>query len=338
MTKTQDPSLPVSNTEIAGMPCMTKETVARTVVPTNTEFLANIAASTGLSDEQVAVVLEALAAEVKTALSNGRSVARIILGLAKSGRKVSACLDRPAAIRVTVVPELLPGPDQECARGLHTYHKSPASNEIGHPVCGLCGNDDIDWERLHERDIADVDYVVAQLRTDRFRDKRWCKDLDEKALRHASRKGSNGLRDAVRKRIETSVGPARPFRDGTQTPYKGNIIHYGQHATATCCRECIEVWHGIPHGHDLTREETDYLVDLLLAYTTFKLPELRTPGQNQPTACLDRPGEAEARRDGSIPCGTNPMARPARAGTAAPAQPVAAMPRCTSGGQQPSAR
>lgn len=258
MPKTQDPDLPVKD-----------------VAPTKTELLANIAASTGLSNEQVAAVLEALHAEIKAALSNGRSVARTILGLVKRGKKASACPDCPASIKVTVVPELLPGPDQDCARGLHTYHKSPASNELGHPVCGLCGTDELDWERLHKRDMADVDYVVAQLRTDRFRDKRWCKDLDEKAVRHASRKGSNGIEEAVRKRVETSVGPAQPYCDGAQTPFRGNIVYYGQHATATCCRQCIEVWHGIPQWRELTAEETDYLVELLLAYVSSKQPELR---------------------------------------------------------------
>ena len=54
------------------------------------------------------------------------------------------------------------------------------------------------------------------------------------------------------------------------------IIHYGQHATATCCRKCIEVWHGISRGRTLTEKETDYLVELLMVYIVRKLPELET--------------------------------------------------------------
>ena len=74
-------------------------------------------------------------------------------------------------------------------------------------------------------------------------------------------------------------GKVQPFSDGRQTTDKVgkmNIIHYGQHATATCCRKCIEVWHGITRGRELTEKETDYLAKLLLAYISFKLPELRT--------------------------------------------------------------
>jgi hypothetical protein len=244
-----------------------------TPTPTKTELLANIVAGTGLSKEQVAAVLEALAAQIKKALGNGRSVARTIIGLAQGGKKASA---GPATVKVTVVPELLPGPDEDCIRSLHTYYMSPATNMCGNPVCGLCGKDEIDWGRLHRRDLADVAYAGAQLKTDRFRYKRWAKDLDEKALRHAARKGLTGLEEAARKRIKASVGPAEPFRDGNQTPFKGNIIYYGQHATATCCRKCIEVWHGIPKGRDLTEKETDYLVAVLMEYISFKLPALGT--------------------------------------------------------------
>ena len=178
--------------------------------------------------------------------------------------------------------ELLPGPDGYCIQGLHTYHESPATNEHGHPVCGACGTDEIDWDRLHARDITDVDYAVAQLTTDRFRHEWWSKDLDADAVRHALRQGPIGIKDAVRKRVLASVGrvyrmkngKVQPFREGAQTPFRGNVIYYGQHATATCCRKCIETWHGIPRGRELTPVETDYFCELLLAYVFFKLPGL----------------------------------------------------------------
>ena len=248
---------------------------------TKTNLLASIATATDIPKKQVAALLVGLAAQIKQSLStNG---ATTILGLVKIEKKtVPACPTWPAYIEVTVLPELLPGPDRYCARGLHTYHQSPATNKYGQPICGSCGADEIDWDRLHERDIADVEYTVAQLQTDRFRYKWWAKDLDEAAVKHALRKGPTGIKDAIRKRVHDSVGQlyrmedgkVEPFRDGAQTPFRGNIIYYGQHATATCCRKCIEVWHGIPRGRKLTQEEITYLVDLLLVYVRFKLPEL----------------------------------------------------------------
>ena len=68
-------------------------------------------------------------------------------------------------------------------------------------------------------------------------------------------------------------GMAEPFRDGAQTPFQGNIVYYGQHATAACCRKCIEIWHGIPRGRQLTDEELDYLAAMLMVYVLYKMPE-----------------------------------------------------------------
>jgi len=34
-------------------------------------------------------------------------------------------------------------------------------------------------------------------------------------------------------------------------------------ATATCCRKCLEKWHGIPKDRDLTSREIDYVVSVI---------------------------------------------------------------------------
>ena len=148
----------------------------------------------------------------------------------------------------------------------------------------LVGARDLDWARLHKRDIADIEYSVAQLKTDRFRHKWWLKEPAPAVVRHARRKGPQGIKEAVRSRVFQSVGrvyhmdngKVQPFRDGAQTPTKKarTIIHYGQHATATCCRKCIEIWYGITRGRELTEQEVDYVVELLLTYIRTKLPEL----------------------------------------------------------------
>jgi len=248
---------------------------------TRTNLLAQIAMATGVPKKEVVAILEALSAQIRQGLSTSGTIT--ILGLVKIEKKaVAACPTWPAWVKVTVLPELLPGPDDYCAQGLHTYHESPATNKRGQPICGACGNDRIDWDRLHKRDAVDLEYTIAQLKTDRFRYKWWSKDLDPAAVRHALRKGPVGIREAIRKRVVNSVGrvyrmedgTVQPFRDGAQTPFHGNIIYYGQHASATCCRKCIEVWHGIPRGRELTQEEMDYLAELLLGYVRFKLPEL----------------------------------------------------------------
>lgn len=60
--------------------------------------------------------------------------------------------------------------------------------------------------------------------------------------------------------IEKRLGPANPRRDGKQTPFRGHPVFIAQHATATCCRKCLEKWYGIPQGRPLTSEEQQHAV------------------------------------------------------------------------------
>ncbi len=66
-----------------------------------------------------------------------------------------------------------------------------------------------------------------------------------------------------RKFIEERLAPAEPKNDGRQTPMRGHPIFIAQHATATCCRGCLQKWHRIPRGQPLTGEQIDYVLDVL---------------------------------------------------------------------------
>ncbi|WP_328742506.1 DUF4186 domain-containing protein [Streptomyces caniferus] len=48
--------------------------------------------------------------------------------------------------------------------------------------------------------------------------------------------------------IAKRLAPAEPYKDGKQTPYRGHPVFVAQHATATCCRTCLQRWHEIPKG------------------------------------------------------------------------------------------
>lgn len=71
------------------------------------------------------------------------------------------------------------------------------------------------------------------------------------------------------------IGAAHPRNDGRQTPYRGHPVFTAQHATATCCRGCVQKWHGIPEGQELTAVELDRLVALVMAWIDrdLSLPE-----------------------------------------------------------------
>jgi len=116
------------------------------------------------------------------------------------------------------------------------------------------------------------------MRTEFIRHHFWHAEIDDEAIEHAKRKGRAVLLSEVPKRLQQSIGKANPFRDGTQTPFHGKAVYYAQHATATCCRKCVEEWHGIPRGRALTPEEIGYLSQLAARYLQERLKDIPEAG------------------------------------------------------------
>lgn len=173
----------------------------------------------------------------------------------------------------------------DCENNLHCFkatQKMKAADKMG--ACRECGVSLVDWARVHKRDSRDAKYTFSALKYELIRHKFWHISIDQKALNHARRKGRAGLELAVQSRLRKSVGPATPTRDGLQTPMEGsgNVIYYGQHATASCCRKCIEYWHDIPKGRALTEDEISYLAELVMLYISDRIPSLTEDGESVP--------------------------------------------------------
>ncbi|MEX2236944.1 MAG: DUF4186 family protein [Dehalococcoidia bacterium] len=151
-------------------------------------------------------------------------------------------------------------------------------------TCRECGARLVDWSRVHAQDIRDVAHTFDCLRLELFRHHFWHVEIPQRAVNYARRKGRARLREAVRKRIVAAIGEALPARDGYQTPREGssNPIHYAQHASASCCRRCLEEWHGIPTGRPLLGAEVTYITDLAMRYLTERLPALTEGGEIVP--------------------------------------------------------
>jgi hypothetical protein len=73
--------------------------------------------------------------------------------------------------------------------------------------------------------------------------------------------------------IATRVAPANPARDGKQTPYRNHPVFVAQHATATCCRGCLERNHQISRGHELTAGERRYVTDVIMRWIEREIPD-----------------------------------------------------------------
>jgi hypothetical protein len=79
----------------------------------------------------------------------------------------------------------------------------------------------------------------------------------------AELRGPRTMRAHAAEIVAERLAPAEPRNDGRQTPYRNHPVFVAQHATATCCRSCLETWHGIAKGHLLDRAERAYVVEVI---------------------------------------------------------------------------
>ena len=169
----------------------------------------------------------------------------------------------------------------DCERDLHSFRRRrPGKGSYRSEKCVACGTQLVDWDRLDRRDLSDVENTFESLGREMIRHHFWHKTIDNKALKHAEGKGIEGLREAAEHRLLKYVGKpsSQLFRDGMQTPMNGNVLFYAQHATATCCRKCIEAWHGIERERPLKDDEIQYMTELVMRYVHKRLPELPLVG------------------------------------------------------------
>ena len=74
--------------------------------------------------------------------------------------------------------------------------------------------------------------------------------------------------------IQKRLSDTSKIRDGAQTPMKGHPVFIAQHATATCCRGCLNKWYKIEKNRLLTNHEIDFCVTLIMTWIKKELKEL----------------------------------------------------------------
>ena len=90
--------------------------------------------------------------------------------------------------------------------------------------------------------------------------------LSQKEWDYISAKRLDTIKNHAFDFVNSRVAPDFPKNDGKQTPMRGHPVFIAQHATATCCRGCIQKWHGIEKGRALTVAEIDYVVALIMGW------------------------------------------------------------------------
>ena len=108
-----------------------------------------------------------------------------------------------------------------------------------------------------------IPQALASLKRSKFRSKF---KLTEKDRQYIQNKGIDTIRQHALDFIKTRIAPKYPKNDGKQTPMRGHPVFVAQHATATCCRGCIQKWHRIKIGKALSDQEMQFLVELIMRW------------------------------------------------------------------------
>ena len=87
--------------------------------------------------------------------------------------------------------------------------------------------------------------------------------LRAKELAYLQQKGLPLVMQHADDFIGKRLSPADIPNDGKQTPFRGHPVFIAQHATACCCRQCLEKWHRSPRGRALDADEERYVMTVL---------------------------------------------------------------------------
>ena len=109
-------------------------------------------------------------------------------------------------------------------------------------------------------ELRELDELFAALAKSAFRRKF---HLQGKDLEYLHNKGLTTVLSHANDFISKRLAPAFPEKDGKQTPFRGHPVFVAQHATACCCRGCLEKWHRIPKGSSLSVDEQTYILNVL---------------------------------------------------------------------------
>lgn len=107
------------------------------------------------------------------------------------------------------------------------------------------------------------DAAFARLARSRFRSRFHLSEADK---RYVAEKGMETIRRHAEDFVRTRLAPANLPNDGKQTPMRGHPVFVAQHATATCCRSCLEKWWKVPRGVEIPESRRCGIVDFLMAW------------------------------------------------------------------------
>ena len=108
-----------------------------------------------------------------------------------------------------------------------------------------------------------IDQTLEKLEHSKFRSSF---HLTKKEQEYLAEKGMDTMRRHAEDCVRQKLAPAEPVNDGKQTPMHGHPVFKAMHATACCCRGCLNKWYRVPLGRELNESEQQRIVNLLMAW------------------------------------------------------------------------
>lgn len=96
--------------------------------------------------------------------------------------------------------------------------------------------------------------------------------LSPRDLQYLAERGFDTVAAQCGMFIRTRLASAEPPNDGRQTPMRGHPVFTAQHATATCCRGCLNKWWRVPLGVELSPLRQRKVVNLIMAWIAREVP------------------------------------------------------------------
>ena len=108
-----------------------------------------------------------------------------------------------------------------------------------------------------------IEQALEKLKHSRFRSSF---HLTRKEQEYLDEKGMDVIRKHAEDFVLQKLAPANPLNDGRQTPMHGHPVFKAMHATACCCRGCLNKWYKVPLHCELTESQRQRIVNLLMAW------------------------------------------------------------------------
>ena len=90
--------------------------------------------------------------------------------------------------------------------------------------------------------------------------------LRSKDIEYINKVGLDKIKSHTYDFVSKRLKDVSKVNDGKQTPTHGHPVFIAQHATATCCRGCLEKWHNIDKNKILDNKDIDYIVSVIIVW------------------------------------------------------------------------